>query len=100
MAELIHITADEAIAALTAAAFEVTNEQDENFGRTLVHSMAGGFGADWDLDSAITAAQEARDIAWMDDLFGHDLAVLTQDGRVRKFGVKRPALAGEAESRG
>jgi len=97
--DVFPITVDEAIEALAAAAFKVTNEQDENFGRTLIHSMAGGFGADWDLDSAITASQHARDIAWMDDLFGHDLAVLTQDGRVRKFGVKRPADTREAETR-
>ena len=98
MGDVFPITVDEAIEALTAAAFKVTNEQDENFGRTLIHSMAGGFGADWDLDSAITAAQHARDIACMDDLFGHELAVLTQDGRVRKFNAQRPTR--EAETRG
>jgi hypothetical protein len=97
MGELVHITADEAIAALTVAATEVTDETSSDYGRTLIHSMAGPFGADWDLASAITAAQHARDIAWMDDSYGHELAVLTQDGRVRKFNAQRPTR--EADTR-
>lgn len=88
---LDRLTADEAVERLTTAAFEVTDQESSDFGRKIVHCFAGGFlGADWDLDAAIAAVREAQDIAWTDDLLKHDLVVLTNDGRVRRFNVQRP----------
>lgn len=46
------VTKLDAAAALRAAAFTI-NEPYERAGTTIVHTMRGSFGADWDLDSAL-----------------------------------------------
>lgn len=62
-------------------------------GRQLIHSRAGGFGADWDLDAALAAIDSAEAVQWQRSIFGHALAVTTRDGRVISFAVQRPAEA-------
>lgn len=63
--------------------------------RRVIHSMRGGLGADWDLDGAIAAVESAREVAWVDHLLGHNLAVREADGRIVHFEVKRPAPVAE-----
>lgn len=87
------LTAEEAVAALTAVATEVTDEDSSNYGRTLVHCLSGGFGADWDLNGAIALARRADEIAWSPHWFGHDLAILA-DGKVCRFNAARPVEGG------
>lgn len=93
---ITHITADEAVAALTKAGFKVTDPEDSAHGRTLVHCYMGSFGADWDVDSAVALARHADDIAWMPNIFGHELAVLA-DGKIHSFNVKRPVTRTDGE---
>lgn len=85
------LTVDEAVKHLTEAAFEVTDEESRDFGRTIVHCFSRGMGADWDLHSAIAEVENAREIRWVDHLLGHNLLVVSKDGRNRCFDVKRPA---------
>lgn len=93
MADVVHITAEEAAAALKAAAFEVTDPDSQEHGRRIVHCFAGGFGADWDLDDCLATLPDAQDITWIDSIVGHDLRVVDATGRTRYFDVKRPAQA-------
>lgn len=97
--ELAPLTPEQAIEYVTAAAFEVTDPESSDFGRKIVHCFAEFMGADWDLDGVIEAIKAARDIAWLDHWADHDLAVLTDEGRLRRFGVKRPEAA-QAETGG
>lgn len=89
------LTVDEAVKHLTEAAFEVTDEESSDFGRKIVHCYSAGFGADWDLDNVVAEVENAREIRWVDHLLGHNLLVVSKDGRNRCFDVKRPA--GEAK---
>lgn len=61
-----------------------------DFGRTLIHCFLGPFGADWDLDDAIRLLSQATDIAWVDSIVRHDLAVVA-NRKAHYFDVKRPA---------
>jgi hypothetical protein len=97
--ELIRPTKDEAINAVKAAAFKVTDPDSDDCGREIVHCFAGAFGADWDVDDAILVIASARDIAWTDHWAGHDLVVLTDDGRLRWFNVQRPETAQAVQER-
>jgi hypothetical protein len=92
-AEVFRLTPEEAAQYLTESAFEVTDPESEDFGRKIVHSYADGLGADWDLQDVLGLLDEARDIAWLPGPFtlGHDLAVLTAEGRKLRFDVKAPA---------
>ncbi|WP_306358727.1 MULTISPECIES: hypothetical protein [unclassified Nocardia] len=45
--------------AARAQAFTVTDPESADYGRSLVHSMRGSFGADWDLDGVIAAIESA-----------------------------------------
>ena len=76
---------DGMIDALRASAFTTTE------GRTIIHTLRGGFGADWDLESAIEFVRDAEEAHWIDHLTGHDLAAV-RDGRTVCFDVKRPAV--------
>lgn len=82
-------TAD-AIAAATAAAWS-----DETNDRTVIHSMVGLIGADWDLTAALDQIRAADELLWADDVFGHELLVRYTDtsGRKRtvRFDVRKPA---------
>ena len=99
--EIKEITKEEAIAALRKHAWtqrsdEVTcghpgGEDHRAEGRTVIHSVLGGFGADWDLDDAITAVESAQKVAWSANWMGHDLAVQTAEGKVVRFEAKASA---------
>lgn len=85
-----YITKPEAVAALIAAASTVTDEASSDHGRTLIHCMMSFTGANWDLGDALALVEKSEQVAWTDNPFRHDLAVLA-DGRVHRFDVKRPA---------
>lgn len=88
--EPVKASVDEAVSALTAHAFHVTDQEYPDFGRTLIHTLRGPFGADWDLDAAIVTVREAVTLAWTDHLFGHDLVAIGPDGTTVYFDVRRP----------
>lgn len=80
--------------AATAQSFTVTDPDMSDCGRTLVHSFAGPFGADWDLAAVYEAIDAAADVRWKPDHFvAHQLLVVDQDGRRVHFDVKAPAGA-------
>lgn len=82
-----HTTADEAIAALREAAF-TTGE-----GRTIIHTFSGvlgSVGSDWDLEGAEEFVRDADEVAWVDNLFEHNLGARC-GSRVIFFDVKRPS---------
>lgn len=84
------LSVEDATKYLVDAAFHVTDPDSSDFGRMIVHSFAGGFGADRDLDGVLAEVEKAREIRWVDHLLGHDLAVVTDEGRMLCFDVKRP----------
>jgi len=81
---LTHLTPAQAEVALRKAAFTI-GEEDEGAGRVIVHCMMSFTGADWDLDSALALLPTARDIVWIDDIFGHELAVMSENGTTHRF---------------
>ena len=40
-----------------------------------IHCFAGSLGADWDKRAVVRELKTAKRIAWVDDMFSHDLAV-------------------------
>lgn len=98
------ITKDEAREAVTAAAW---TENGEDFDpcpncnwrkkepRTLIHSKAGGIGADWPLNSAVEFVDRSTRVAWVLSIFGHDLAVEADD-RMVQFEARAPQDVREA----
>lgn len=126
-AEAKRITPDEAVAALTAAAWTESISEDDAFRgveavrklcaptgagdgrrlyardvlavldgaigekRTLIHCLAGGLGADWNLADAVDfARREDAQCAWVRHLLGHELAIWS-GGKTRHFQARRPA---------
>ena len=83
-----HITKEEAAKAVRERAFTITDQDSSDFGRTIIHSFLGMFGADNDLDSALENISKADEIAWTDDMFGHDLAVKVGD-KVWRYDIKQ-----------
>lgn len=62
-------------------------------GQKVIHSQAGAFGADWDLEGVVEAIQSAREVQWADGSFmGHDLGVHTKNDRIVRFAVTRPQV--------
>jgi hypothetical protein len=59
-------------------------------GRKRIHcQMSFTGGADWDLDQAIELVEKATEIAWVDHLLSHDLAVMAE-GCAHYFDVQCP----------
>jgi len=58
-------------------------------GRKRIHCQMSFTGADWDLEQAIELVEKATEIAWVDHLRSHDLAVMTE-GCAHYFDVRRP----------
>lgn len=95
MTERTEITKEEAIAALRKHAWTQRSDDvtcghpgcDDHRaeGRTVIHSILGGFGADWDLEDAINTVESARKVAWSSNWMGHDLAVQNAEGKVVRF---------------
>jgi hypothetical protein len=59
-------------------------------GRRIVHCQSGFIGADWDEDAVIAEIEKAKVVQWGGGFMGHDLAVLTGDGKVWRFAVTWP----------
>ena len=97
MTEPQHITIEEAIAAVDAAAYTIAQEGwdmemnpvPKDSGRRIIHTYAGPFGADWDADDAVAFITRSDERAWVDHLIDHDLAVRAV-GRVVFFNITRP----------
>lgn len=89
MSEQAPCTKEDAIAAVKAQAFEVTDEESSEFCRRLVHCFAGGLGADWNEDAVIDYIENASELAWVDHWMKHDLGVRGDHG-VRYFDIKSP----------
>ncbi len=78
--------------AATAQAFTVEDPDLYDYGRTLVHSFAGPFGADWDLAAVYEAIDAAAEVRWARGAaLSHELAVVEPGGRRVWFDVKAPA---------
>lgn len=95
--EIVHISVEEAVAAVRAAAF--TEQYDDEPERQRIHTFTtGGFaiGADWDLSAAEDFVERSEDRAWRWDMFRHELAVLC-DGRVIAFDAQRDKHAMNVE---
>lgn len=87
---VVPLPAADAIAALRAASWVYTDLPDVGAPRPRgIHTRAGGFGADWRLDSAIRFVEAADEIAWVDSFLRHDLAARCDD-RIVVFDVPRP----------
>lgn len=82
----------DAVAALRAVAFEVTEPEDSAYGRTLVRCARTFTGADWDLDDAIELVGKAERICWTRHMLSHDLQVWV-GGEPYNFNVESPERA-------
>lgn len=59
----------------TQAAWTVQDEETGTPGRTVIHSRAGGIGADWDLDDVLTFIDDADEVGFAQSFLGHELFV-------------------------
>jgi hypothetical protein len=94
-AQPVGIDREEAVAAATAAAFTVTDPEDSQCGRVLLHCFIGTMGADWDLSRVLEVIGQATDITWRWSLFEHELSVYA-DGRAYTFQALRSKHGREA----
>jgi len=76
--EVIEISQEEALKAV------------ESSGET-IHCFVGFIGADWDKKSVVTLIKESKRIAWADNMFKHNLAVIN-DGKLYSFDLAYPLL--------
>jgi len=77
--------------AVIAQAFTVTDSEMSDYGRTLVHSCADFFGADWDLAAVLAGIDAAAEVRWeRGSWLRHDLVIVEPDGRHVRFDVKAP----------
>ena len=79
---------------------EITNEQAIKClpDRNIIHCFTGSFGADWNRDSVIKELKMAKTIAWVENIFGHNLAVeageksIWYQRNILRFDVRKPSL--------
>lgn len=92
--QIIDITADEAVDAITEADF-VTDD-----GRHVVHTYKGTFGADWNTEDAIrTVREDATRICWADHwMWGWCLAIEVPGKAVTVFDGVRPQPKSEKDA--
>lgn len=83
------LTVDDAVKAIQRCAFTI-HDDDLPTGRRIVHCFIGSMGADWDVTDAIREVRAASLVGWTDSIFGRCLAVLTPDGRTRRFDTVTP----------
>ena len=55
-----------------------------------IHSFRSFIGADWDREAVVDAIKTAKRIAWIDDMFQHNLAIEEENGKVVRFQVNKP----------
>lgn len=72
--EVIEISQEEALKAVNALPKDIKE----------IHCFIGFIGADWDKKSVIDLIKKSKRIAWADNPFGHNLAVIN-DGRLHSF---------------
>lgn len=84
---------DKAVELLRAQAFEVTDPESQDHGRRLVHCRLGGFGADWDLEDAISLVGRSTWTGYVVSIFDHNLGV-EAEGKLYCFAVKLEAPDG------
>jgi hypothetical protein len=90
---VVRIDREAAAAALRAAAFRVEDPDSVDYGRTIIHCFIGSIGASWDLDAALLVVSKATLVAWTDNLFSHDLAVVA-NSKQYNFDVQRSEVDG------
>lgn len=59
--------------------------------RLVIHTYAGGMGADWNLSEAVRAISGSKRREWTRSLVRHDLRVVTAEDHVIHFDVQDPA---------
>ncbi len=74
--EVIEINQEEALKAV------------ENIVDDKIHCFLGFIGADWDKESVINLIKKSKRIAWADNMFNHNLAVINE-GRLYNFDIKK-----------
>jgi len=72
--EVIEITQNEAL--------EAINNLPKD--RKQIHCFMGFIGADWDKKEVIELIKNSKRIAWADNMFNHNLAVINE-GRLHSF---------------
>ena len=72
--EVIEITQEEALKAI-----KTSNKQ--------IHCFLGFIGANWDKEEVIEIIKKSKRIAWADNMFNHNLAVIN-DGELYNFDIK------------
>jgi hypothetical protein len=71
-------------------------EESSEPGRIVLHSRAGGIGADWDLAAVLGFIGEAEEVGFGFSLLGHEMYVVN-GGRQVNFDVKAPTDPDEIE---
>jgi hypothetical protein len=74
----------------TRAAWTCDHPDSSDCGRTLLHSRAGGIGADWDLESVLTFIDQSTEVGFGTSRLGHEMWV-ESGGRTVHFDVKAPS---------
>jgi len=75
--QVIEITQKEALEAVKAV-------KDKK-----IHCFMGFIGADWDKRSVTALIKKSKRMAWADNMFEHNLAVIN-DGKLHNFDIKYP----------
>lgn len=75
--QVIEITQEEALVAVKNAN-QVGNK---------IHCFMGFIGADWDEEDVIKLIKDSKRIAWADNPFNHNLAIIN-NGKLHNFDIK------------
>lgn len=75
--------------ALRKASWQNTDDDGHPIGVRRIHTLAGGMGADWDLNGAVDFVASAEQVGWANSFMGHCL-VAEKDGRLVQFEVPLP----------
>ena len=75
--QVIEITQEEALKAVNSVKDSV------------IHCFIGRIGADWNKKSVIDLIKDSKRIAWADNMFSHNLAVIN-GGKLHSFDLKYP----------
>jgi hypothetical protein len=101
--EPVEVSKEDAIAAVRAAGWPEMGdscghrgcEEHQEPKRWIVHSRAGGFGCDVDVESAVQEIEAGQRCVWVYGLLGHNLVVVGADGRTLAYEIPRPEPTGE-----
>lgn len=75
--------------ALRKASWQNTDDDGHPIGVRRIHTLAGGMGADWDLNGAVDFVASAEQVGWANSFMGHCL-VAEKDERLVQFEVPLP----------